>query len=328
MARPARWAFTGVVLSLATLTPAALRAQDDVFELRDRCAATDSTLGPPCLEAALAAQATQGAVGLALAGGSDNPGTPSTLGRRLGTTPRVALSLRVGGAWSDAPDVARSADLPVREEGFFAGSLEGRAAVGVFQGFSPVPTVGGILSLDLVGTAGVTFLSSGFGFHGNPGSLGIGARVGLLRESFTLPGVSVSAVRHWIGRVRLGRLDQSDRGTRVDVEPRITSIRAVAGKDLMAVGLIAGMGWDRYSGAARVRVGRSGAAGPADVRVDDFHSDRVLYFGGLSVTYLVLQVSAEAGWTGGYFELPDRTGGLYDPSGGSFFGSVALRLTI
>lgn len=319
----------GAVLAvLLVLIPGAARAQEDVLTLRDRCASQASTLADHCLEAALAAQAVQGAVALSLAGGSDNPGTPSTLGRRLGTTPRIALSLRVAGIRSDAPDVARDQELPLRGESFFTGSVEGRVAVGAFHGFSLVPTVGGVLSVDLLGSAGVALLPSDFGFHGNVGSVGLGARLGLLRESFSLPGVSVSAMRRWTGSIRMGRSDRLGDGTLVDVDPTVTSIRALVGKDLLAVGLLAGVGWERHSGSARIRVSPPAAETSGEGDLDDLASDRILYFGGLSVTYLVLQISAEAGWTGGYFDLPDRGGGLYAPSDGSFFGSVSLRLTI
>lgn len=316
-----------VVMALLTLGGSGVRAQEHVFELRDRCA-TGVPFEEHCLEAALAAVATQGAVGLTLAGGSDHPGTASTLGRRLGSSPRVGLSFRVGGTWADGPDVDRDQELPVRGEGLFAGSLEGRIGVGVFDGFSPLPTVGGILSMDLLGSVGVALLPSAFGYRNNVGSVGLGARVGLLRESFSLPGVSVSAAHRWAGSVQLGNVNQAGQGIRTDVDPTVTSVRAVVGKDLLAVGLLAGWGWDRYSGSARILVSPPGAATVGEAAMDAFTSDRTLWFGGFSMTYLVLQVSAEAGWTRGYFDLPDRGADLWKPSDGSFFGSVALRLTI
>jgi hypothetical protein len=58
---------------------------------------------------------------------------------------------------------------------------------------------------------------------------------------------------------------------------------------------------------------------------DDYSSDRSLFFGGLSYTFLVLQLAAEGGFATGWSEVPSQTD--YDPTAGTIFGSLSGRLT-
>src|SRR5690606_37409342 len=116
-------------------------------------------------EAALAFEAVRGGTGLAAAQGNPVPGSSSTLGRRLGTSPRIALSLRAGITRASLPD-ARSGDVPADDRSFGIPTLEGGVAVGVVEGFSPLPTVGGILSVDLLASAGTAGLDDDDGFDG------------------------------------------------------------------------------------------------------------------------------------------------------------------
>ena len=178
-------------------------AQETVQEMAAECAGQQALLMPICLETALALQAARGGIGLAASQGTPVPGSTSTLGRRLGSTPRVALSLRGGLTRVGMPD-PRAGDAPADERTFWAPALEGAVTVGVMDGVSLLPTVGGVFSLDLLGSLTVTGLSDGAGFRGSVQGVGYGARLGLLRESFTLPGVSVSVTPPAPGRRRVG----------------------------------------------------------------------------------------------------------------------------
>ena len=300
-------------------------AQETIQQMAAECFGADPELQPLCLEGALALQAARGGVGLAAASlGTPVPGSTSTLGRRLASSPRLAFSVRGGFTRTDMPDPRAGG---VDEHTFWARTVEVGITVGVLDGFAPVPTVGGIFSLDLLGSATLVGLSDGAGFAGSAEGLGYGLRLGLLRESFTLPGVSVSVARRSMTQAEWGRADVEQ--VSLAFKPTVTSVRAAVGKDLLAFGVLGGWGWDRYGGATvlAVREPLDGLVRTGQASSDGFTSDRQLYFGGLSYTFLVLQLSAEGGYATGWAEAAGRPAGGHDPTKGSVFGSVAGRLT-
>lgn len=332
-AAPGPTAALGVLLValyvLLLAAPASLAAQEDPEGLALRCSnnLTGTDLHRWCLETALAARAVQGEIAVLAAGGSDVPGTANTVGRRLGTTPRIALTVRLAGADAAVPDVRQYRGGPAPEASFLAPSLQAQAVMGVFQGFSPAPTVGGLLALDLVAGGSWVFLPGDRGFDGGAGGYLLGARIGLLRESFTLPGVSVGVTRRGLGDVRLG--GEADDGE-VDADLDVTSLRATVGKDFLAVGILGGIGWDRVTGDVRIRARAEEAGLPAmegTAVSGAFQTNRFSYFGGATLTFLILQASAEVGWAEGLDAVPGRASGGYDPTGGRLFGGLSLRIT-
>lgn len=325
---------TGVVraLLLGALLPSVLppgaRGQE-LSRLVESCGAGSEALTILCHRAALALDAGRGGLATAASGGSETPGSASTLGYRLRSFPRAALSARAG--------VARFSMLDLRDEdalqrgphadGVFVPVVGLAGTVGVFSGFSPAPTVGGVLSLDAASSASWLFAPGAKGFREGLLGWGLGVRVGILRESFTLPGVSLSLVRRWMGSTAVGELDSGD-PAEADFEPTVTSVRGVVGKDIMGWGFLAGVGWDRISGEGKIRA-RVPPAGPTgSASASDLVSKRVVYFGGVSRTFLVLQLSGEAGWSRSLDPgLPREPGSDKFPSNRAYFASVALRLT-
>ena len=266
-----------------------------------------------------------GHIGLLAGLGSNIAGSATTLGRRIGSTPRVALSIRGGGLYARLPNLTDRQNSPAREARFFLSTLHGSVALGVFDGFRLMPTAAGFLSLDLLAQTSLVFLPEGQGFDGRVGSLSLGARVGVLRETFTLPGITLSASRRLLGVVRMGSVPLGD-PTEVEVDPSVASYRLTIGKDLLAVGLLLGAGWDVYSTDARIGVADD-LAGSVTV-LTPLRVSRPLFFGSASLNFLVLQLSAELGWAQG-FRAPSGYGGAeFDPTRGSPFGSLAARLTI
>jgi hypothetical protein len=239
--------------------------------------------------------------------------------------PHVAVEARAAFAHLGLPDLADPGTEPSREATFVVPAIRAGATAGVFDGFSLLPTVGGFLSLDVLAHGSVAFLPTGEGFGGKASALTLGARLGILRESFTLPGVSVSLSRRWVGSVAYGSADGPGGGS-VEVDPSVTSVRATVGKDLLAVGVLLGMGWDRYSGSATVQAAVPGTT--VAHTADAFESSRTLFFGGAAMNFLILQLSAEAGWAGGFDAVTGYRGAPFDPTHSSFYGSVAFRLTI
>lgn len=295
-------------------------------ELARECVAKTSAGEPACMELAVAAAALQRGIGLASALGSDVPGSSSTMGRRIGRMPRIGLSVAALGVRVRAPRLGGTSLETLQEEatGWTTGFRLG-AAAGVLDGFQLGTAVGGVLSLDVVGAYSLLRLPASAGLDGWSSGGGAGLRVGLLRESFTLPGVSVSAMRLWRGDLAAGA-NGAAAPAAVETGLEVTSLRATVGKNWFAVGLLGGAGWDRYSGRARVSV-RDGA-GSASAAEGRLSSSRRLYFAGAWLSYLVTRISAEGGIAEGMADpFPERSG-AFDPGAGAWFASVALRITL
>lgn len=310
-------------VALAAGRPAA--AQDEVQALAMACAGGEANLAGPCLETALAVQAAHGLIGLAASGGPSLPGSSSTLGKRFDGMPRLGFSVRGGFVDASVPDALGPANGPAPEAGAFTPSLQATVAAGVFQGFSTAPTVGGLLSVDLLATVSFVDVPGDRGFRDASKGLGLGVRIGVLRESFTLPGITLSATRRWMGETRLA--EDADDGTRADVDLTVTSLRGTVGKTLANLDVLAGVGWDRHGSDVELRVRPQGAGGPEGLtRADGFASDRILFYGGVGYTFLVYQLSAEAGFARGFDAVPGRAGGGYDPTSGSPFLRLGFHL--
>lgn len=307
-------------LGLATAGGALAQAPGD---LAARCAMSG---GDPdrCANAEVAARVLVGQTGLLAGLGSEVPGSSSTLGTKLGSSPRLSASLRLGGMSVGLPDLFDEGLGTTAEASFLVPAVHAGLGVGLFDGFSPMATVGGVLSLDVFGSLAFVMPPSSEGFQGSATGATLGARLGVLRESFTLPGVTVSASRRFGGEVGLGSMELGDPAS-LTVDPAVTSLRVTVGKDLLGVGVLAGWGWDDSSTDAVLTVAGVGpepatVTGPVDV-------GRRLYFGGLSMNFLLLQLSLEGGWAEGYPDLPGGSPSSFDPERGSAFASVALRFT-
>jgi hypothetical protein len=152
----------------------------------------------------------------------------------------------------------------------------------------------------------------------------------LFRESFSLPGLSVTAFHRFLGNHTLwGIADGDPAEAAFDLEA--SSLRAMLGKDLWGIGFFGGIGWDRYLGDIDLTVSDPEGGGPYSNSSGEVRSSRRVAFLGASRTFLALQISGEIGWGEGFDPtLPDRfVSGpdAFDPSSASYFGSLAIRLT-
>lgn len=291
--------------------------------LASRCLVVTAQPLDWCEELAVATLALRTGLGFIDAGGTDVPGSASTLGTKLGSVPRFSASLRPMLGRFKSPRVTGSVRSGVDEQTLWVSGVRGTVVLSVANGFSVLPTVGGILALDLVGSASYLKLPDRE-FDGNTGSIGMGVRLGLLRESFTMPGLSVSIMHRALGEARYGDPMAGD-DAEIDFALSLTSARAIIGKDLFVMGFFAGVGWDWHRGTMSITAPRSGGGDtPAK---DDFVDRRTVYFGGTSWSFLILQASVEVAWSSGFGDLPDRTG-QFDPSSTPLFASVALRVTL
>lgn len=298
---------------------------EGVTELAMLCAGGDSKRTSACRELVLAAMAVQWGVGLASALGSDVPGTPSTAGRRMGSVPRLGFALAATGIGMGMPRVSASSveGLAEEVEPTVAG-LRGVVSAGLLDGFQMAPGIGGIFSADLVASYTRLWLPEGEGFGGPSSGVGLGARVGILRESFTMPGLSVSVARRWHETVKTGDFGEGNPGE-METDFEVTSLRAMLGKNWFVVGLMAGAGWDRYEGEATVSA--TGSVEDAGAVTGRIASERTVYFVSAWYNFLISQLSLEAGVADGVSDPFDGRSGGYDPAARSWFASLAVRIT-
>ena len=329
-----RWGIAAALAAPAGGWSGALSAQElprgrteaeGLTELAVLCADGRPDRTSTCRELVLAAMAVQRGVGLASALGSDVPGTASTAGRRLGSVPRFGLALAANGIGMGMPRVSAGSATGLAEE--VSPTVIGLRAVvsaGLLDGFQLGPGFGGIFSADLVGSYSRLWMPEGEGFGGPSSGVGLGARVGILRESFTMPGISVSVARRWHETVGTGDVSEGDPGE-VETDIEVTSLRAMLGKNWFVVGLMAGAGWDRYEGEAAVSA--AGGLDEGGAVAGRLASERTVYFASAWYNFLISQVSLEAGVADGVNDPFDDRGGEYDPSRRSWFASLAVKVT-
>jgi hypothetical protein len=277
-----------------------------------------------------AIEITQARVGIAAAGGNPVPGTSSTLGMRLGTVPRLSLGARVTVVKLELPAIDRISSTNEIDQLMSAIHFDG--SVGLFSGFSILPTVGGFGSIDLVTSLGRVSLPDEDNFPSNVTTWGIGARLGILRESFTAPGVSITGMYRGFSPIRFKEDPDSD-ATDANFElsgSRLLSVRGVIGKRLLFLSALAGVGYDRMSSDVSLASNYPTFMGGFAVREDGFETTRTTVFGSAQWTLLILTLVGEAGWQSGgdTFTAPLPAGQRSMTQQKPFFGSIALRLSI
>jgi hypothetical protein len=275
-----------------------------------------------------AMQITQPRVALAIVGGNPVPGASSTLGMRLGSVPRLSFGARVTMVPLELPPITAPNSTQEINERVLGVNFD--ASVGIYSGLSVAPTVGGVGSIDLVAGVGRVGLPDEDGFTRNVVSWGIGARLGILRESFTAPGLSVTAMYRGSSDIEYADGPSGARDPYFELSGnRMVSLRGVVGKRLLAFGTMAGVGYDRVT--SDVTFGSdNGVIGPSVFREDGFRTSRTTAFGSVQYTLLILSIVGEAGWQLGGDEftapLPSGQSSMTDKK--AFFGSIAVRLSI
>lgn len=290
-----------------------------------RSDATD-TYARYCNAVAQVAEIVQPAAGVALAGGNPVPGASSTLGMRLGSMPRITVAGRITGAFMNLADIERATSTGDNKG--VARSLNLDAAVGVLSGWSLAPTIGGFASLDVIASVGKLSLPDEF--TQSPASWAVGARIGILRESFTAPGVSITGMYRRIGDIQYGskQLTESDAMFRL-YDNSVMSVRAVAGKRLFVLGANVGVGYDRFSSTVESQLNGDSSL-PA---IDDelvLEPGRFTAFANVGWTMLILNVVAEAGYQrgGDAFTPPLPSGQSSRTDKSTYYGSLAIRLAL
>jgi hypothetical protein len=307
--------------------------QDDDNPLRDCITITGGVVGSPAdLRCNLMVQTfdlLQAPLGLAMSGGNPVPGTASTLGLRLGSIPRISVGGRLTLVGVDLPQV-----LHFDRSGEIGATLPGLsidAAVGILSGSSPLPTMGGVGSVDILGSIGILPLPTGAGFaSGSPFSWALGLRGGIFRESFTLPGISISAMYRHLGRATFGDPQLRETDSFLDLSVSNLSFRGAISKRFFGLGLTAGAGYDRYSSSGKVGFLNPEAAGPSSYQlgITRRKNNRTTLFSNLSYTLLILHLVGELGWQQGAELLSPLPPGVEVSTGGRIYGGIAARISI
>jgi hypothetical protein len=302
-----------------------------------------------CFSVAQAAESAHPQLGLLIGGGNPILGDAGAAGIRLAVTPRFDFSPRLNVVFVRIPDIL-AAELGATAErvnqalGIPAPALGTTISLGVFPGFDAAPGVGGLGSLDVL--AGATWLPFGLvdtdGFsRSSPFAWSAGGRIGLLRESFALPAVSVAVLHRGLARTSFGHvcratllpdeeicLGPGDVGE-FSFDLRDWSTRFAVSKRFLGLGAAGGVGYDRFSGDVGYAVRYPMAAGTARVvRVDPvrIENDRWSVFGNLAYHFLVSSVVLEAGWMQGGTPVPGYGVRDFDPRSGVWFGSLGGRI--
>jgi hypothetical protein len=232
-------------------------------------------------------------VGLGLWGGNPIPGTAGTAGFRIGRTPRVSAAARLTLVPVALPPLL-DRGLPATESATVP-ALALQSSIALVHGASPLPTVGGVFAVDLITRLAVGRLPVGKGFErGDVWGASAGLRLGLLRESFTLPGVSLTALYGRTTTVAFG--DPSGVATDGFVRGAVSGLRVTGAvsRRILGMRLSGGVSWDRYATAVH-----AGYAGPATgaARVEgDMRMTRWSGFGGMTWTRLIYHTTLEIGW--------------------------------
>jgi hypothetical protein len=285
-----------------------------------RAAAAQLEVPPIYFTAKQALASAYPQVGIAAAGGSPILGTEGTRGITLGLVPKTTGTLRLNAARLRLPDLRSSASAEdVRTSTVMVVKVE--TATRLFDGFAS-GTAAGIGSLDLLLDAGLVPATGELSKTGT--EVGAGARIGLLRETFGTPGVALSAMVRHTSRLRYG---DSDDGAVLDFPVTDLSSRFTVGKRVGPVGLLGGVGWNRFSTRGGFDYLTTSVGGDQDVKLDD---SRWSLFADLAWALPVGSLVVEGGWMSGGDAIAgyDPATHGYDPGDGTVFGSLGLRIQL
>jgi hypothetical protein len=304
--------------------------------------------------------AVQPTVGIAFSGGAHTLGTATTIGRRLGLFPRVSATVRVNAALADVPDLLDGYAptfgdddrlQPMGTVRLPALAVQGDVVLGLFNGFSVAPGIGGLGAVDLLGSVSLVPAVSAIGLTESIVNVGAGARVGILRQGLVLPGVSVSGMyRTMRSDVSFGELGPDPTAgdpAEFSADLSTWSFRAGASKGFLLLDLAAGLGYDIYSSDVhfdwQLRCPPQQCGEEIILESDGGVQGRLRTaawnaYGNAGLNFLLLRLVAELGYQQPLdivdaaalrrAGLPEQPPVLDDVTGGRFFLSLGARLTL
>lgn len=299
----------------------------------------------------------QPAFGIAFSGGAHTLGTSTTIGRRLGLFPRVSVTARFNAALADIPNLLDGFDNtlsggelgPMGTVKIPVGSLQGDVVVGLLNGASFGPAVGGVGAVDLLGSVSYIPIVEEVGLTQEIINVGAGARVGILKQGLLMPGISVSGMyRTMLGDVAFGSVVDGD-PAEFTTDLSTISLRAGISKGLLMFDVNAGAGYDIYTSnvafdwqltcpAGECLPGQEVILSTADGVSGELKTAAWNVHANVGLSILLLNIVGEVGYQkateiidaaalsdAGLPDQPPTTDAL---EGGRFFVSLGVRLTI
>jgi hypothetical protein len=266
-------------------------------------------------------------MGVLVSGGNPTIGSAGTMGG-LG---HAAMTLRANAVEVVLPDLnynGSSTTVPAGDK-FFAPAPLVEGALGLYKGMA-----GGLLALDFLGSAQLlptnqldnfTVAADARRIGSIALGLGYGARIGILREVGPLPAVSFSIMRRDIPQISYGDINAGDAYS-YGVDLHATNLRLVASKQLLILGIAAGLGWDKYTGDAVIRFRDPITLTPQPDIPVDLSSSRGLAFVNAGLNLSVLRLTGEVGYQTGKDQNLSSTFEDFDTTKGKFFAGLGLRL--
>jgi hypothetical protein len=321
--------------ALLVVSPAPVSGQEaldpGLFDLCQEAFAAGTNGRFLCHDLVASVQLLQPELGMVLAGGNPVLGTASPLGTKFRFIPRFNFGGRINIVWAEIPDLLDyPEDIadPVGRRSFSVPAAQLDLSVGVYDGLRLGTTLGGLASVELLGSLGAVMLPDGDGFRGNATGVGLGARVGILRESFTAPGISLSGMYKWHGRVEYGDTARGDAGS-FTIDMKALSLRAGLSKSFVALGFALTLAYDSYWSNVGFVVNPPPAgpplALPGEGETADLHTERWSAFVDVSYIVLYFNIVAEVGWQ----EEQKLGSSRGDELGsGNFLTALGIRLTL
>lgn len=268
--------------------------------------------------------------GLLISGGNPVLGGIGT----LGGFPHFALTLRVNATELKTPDLdydGTGGTTVGQGSEIFAPAPLVEAAVGILPGFGPI----GFLSVDVLGSAQLLPTNAVDNLKVDKDArkigsialgLGFGARVGILKGRAIIPAVTVSAMRRSIPRITFGDASGNDQYS-FSTNLSATNLRLVAGYKLALLAVGAGVGWDKYTGDARIEFDNQAVPGTTlNVRRDLDNTRKVAFLtAGLDLP--ILNIGAEVGYQFGKDQNLKTDFSGNNPADNRLFAGAGLRFT-
>ena len=301
----------------------------------------------------------QPAIGIGFSGGNPTLGMGGTLGTRFGLIPRVSVTARLNAALTEVPDIFEdfAADLSegdsiesVPTRAIPVGAIQGDIALGVFNGITLVPMLGGLGSIDLLGSVAFIPVIEDAGLEEAIISWGAGARIGILKGGLVAPGLAVSGMYRRIGEVQFGDIEDEDPGE-FATDLSTLSLRATLSKGIAMFDFAVGAGYDKYTSDPHfnfavqcqtdecVAVSANPASGDGiTITMDEDIQGEVetaawTLFGNVGLSLLLFNLVAEVGYQQATdvidpSELDGRSITDEELGEGRLFGSLGLRFTL
>jgi hypothetical protein len=263
--------------------------------------------------------------GLLVSGG--NPVLGSV--RMLGGLGHFSFTLRANATKLRTPDLnydGSTGTTVAEDENIIAPAPLVEAAIGLFKGMNGFLAVDALGSAQLLPTDQIDNLSVDKDAR-KIGSialgLGYGVRVGVLPGRAIIPSVTVSAMHRDIPRITVGDLTNGDNYS-FGVNLKATNLRAIAGYHLGIFDIGAGLGYDKYTGKARIAFTNQLVPGTITVNTD-LDNSRTLAFLTGAFDFPIVKIGFEAGYLLGKSQNYKATFACNDPEKNRLFGGAGLR---